>query len=417
MNKNQSYPAFRWFVLLAIAAATIAQSVVMIAPAPLVGAISHDLGITPGAATAMVMATWNIVAVVSSLLAGFLVDRYGANAMMITGCILLIVPTLLFPFAGTSVGMVLFLRICHAFGCGPVMGTVAKLAHTWFLPKERGFVAGIQALTVSVGVAIGFITAPAAFVQTQNWLTVMPRMTVTPIIALVLWVVVLFGPKAPEEEHEILGAGDQSEFKSVLAMPITWLIIFAGFTASWFFSAFNDMTPGFLALNAPMGLGLGPVAAGKLMTLFQVAFMVGALAVGFLFEKLFRQSARITLFVGLLMMGVFTASLLSPAISGAKGPLSTVLFCTGFFAAWGMPTSVAFISLHYPARVIGRLTGLFFALAFSGGIPAILLGSLALHHTGRYVVSFCIAIAVVVIGALVSLFLKRPTFAARKVTA
>jgi hypothetical protein len=44
---TQSYPAYRWFVLVSLVVVTTAGAMTMIAPAPLVGEIAKDLGVGP----------------------------------------------------------------------------------------------------------------------------------------------------------------------------------------------------------------------------------------------------------------------------------------------------------------------------------------------------------------------------------
>ena len=43
MENTQSYPNFRWFVLLAMIASTAASLAIMITPAPLIGEVAKNL--------------------------------------------------------------------------------------------------------------------------------------------------------------------------------------------------------------------------------------------------------------------------------------------------------------------------------------------------------------------------------------
>ncbi|MBP1626704.1 MAG: rane protein, major facilitator superfamily [Holophagaceae bacterium] len=145
------------------------------------------------------------------------------------------------------------------------------------------------------------------------------------------------------------------------------------FISCWFFTGVNDLTPGYLAIKPPIGLGYGPVLAGKLMGLYQMFFMLGGLLVGFILEKIFRESARTTMGLGFLISGVLAGSLLFGAVCSRISMLSLVLPATAFFAAWVVPTIVAFISINYHHSVVGRITGIAFGIGFSEGIPGILL--------------------------------------------
>jgi len=137
MDNSQAYPNFRWFVLLAMIASTAASLVVMIAPAPLIGEVAKSLNLSPGAATGIIMGLWNIIGATSCLGAGFLVDRYGINKLLMIGCVLLFIPSLCYPLVGNHLGAVIGLRIVTALGVGPVTSIIGSLAATWF-PTGRG---------------------------------------------------------------------------------------------------------------------------------------------------------------------------------------------------------------------------------------------------------------------------------------
>ena len=143
----------------------------------------------------------------------------------------------------------------------------------------------------------------------------------------------------------------------------TWILVATVFIACWFFTGFNDLTPGYLAIEAPTGLGYGPMTAGKLMGIYQLFFMIGSIASGFVFEKLFRESAKATIGVAYLVSGALAFTIMLPAVAHHVPVLSAILPIIGFFAAWVMATALAYISIHYHHSVVGRVTGLAFASA------------------------------------------------------
>ena len=144
MGKTHAYPNFRWFALLTMIVTTAASTTVMIAPAPLMGELAKTLHVHPGTATGIFMGLWNIIGATSCLGAGFLVDRYGIPKMIVLGCLLLVVPSLLYPVVGYSLKGLIVLRIVQALGVGPLTALVAPLAATWFPPQQRGMVAGLS---------------------------------------------------------------------------------------------------------------------------------------------------------------------------------------------------------------------------------------------------------------------------------
>jgi len=418
MENTPSYPNFRWFVLLAMIASTAAGLAIMITPAPLIGEVAKGLGLSPGAATGIIMGLWNIVGATSCLGAGFLVDRYGINKLLVGGCVLFTVPSLLFPMAGHNLGAIVALRCVQALGVGPVTAIIGALAAIWFPPQQRGMVCGIQGVATSLGVLIGFMLSPAIFASKGDWEVVMACMAVIPAVAFVLCAAIPFGPKPPAYVEEVsadAAAEAQGAFAKALKARTTWIVIASVFISCWFFTGFNDLTPGYIAIEHPVGLGYGPMMAGKLMGTYQLFFMIGGLAVGFIFEKVFRESARATVGLGFLISSLLAASIMIPFVYTQIPMLRTVLPIAGFFAAWVMPTCVAFISLNYHPGIVGRLTGLAFGIGLYAGIPGIIVGSIALRATGSYHTSITIVSTVAILGAVLSQLIK--PLAARHQTA
>jgi len=409
MENTQSYPNFRWFVLLAMIASTAASLAIMITPAPLIGEVAKNLGLSPGAATGIIMGLWNIVGATSCVFAGFLVDRFGINKLLVAGCLLLVVPSLLFPLAGHNLGAIIALRCVQALGVGPVTAIIGTLAAIWFPPPQRGMVCGIQGVATSLGVLIGFMLSPTLFGHFGNWEVVMAYMAAIPAVAFILCAAVPFGPKPPAYQEDTTAeakAEAQSAFSKALKTRTIWIVIASVFISCWFFTGFNDLTPGYIAIEHPTGLGYGPMMAGKLMGTYQLAFMIGGLAVGFIFEKIFRGSARATVGLGFLVSSLLAASIMIPLVYSQIPVLRTVLPIAGFFAAWVMPTCVAFISLNYHPGIVGRLTGLAFGIGLYAGIPGIIVGSIALKATGNYHTSITIVSCVAIFGAILSQLIK-----------
>ena len=405
-----SYPAFRWYLMLVMLVATAAQTVVMIAPASMVEFISKSLGIGVGPTTAIMMGTWNLVGPAGTIVAGFFVFRVGITKMFLLGCALLIVPSLLYPLVGNNLPAVIILRVLQPLGVGPIYATAPVLAAVWFPPAQRSMVAGLQGFATSLGVAIGFGAAPAAYAATHhNWLAMMACMAVVPIIAFIMALVIPFGPKPPKakESHQD-EASMQNDWKLATREPVFYVGILIMFLMCWGFVSTNDLTPGYFAVSKPMGVGYGPVIAGKLMTTLQIFFMLGAAALGPIFEKVFKENARATVTVGFVVFAVTIFSISQPFVFTNFKILYPVLAVAGFFLAWIIPCCIAFVTLHYPAHLTGKMIGLWFGIGLFAGVPAIGIGSVLLTKTGNYHASIYVVTAIAVVGAIVAQWLKPP---------
>jgi MFS family permease len=239
----------------------------------------------------------------------------------------------------------------------------------------------------------------------------MAGMSVVSIVGLILSLFVVFGPKAPVANSlEICDAssGNASEFKLALGQIATWSGILCIFLFSWLNQAFNDITPGYLAIESPVGLGLGPMEAGKIMMIFQIAFMVGAVVSGIVTEKLFGGRAKPVVLISFLVTAVFTFSVKLPAVYSNQSTLLTCLIIAGFFMAWVNPQVMAFVAKNYPEQITGKVGGLIMGIGIFGGTAGVAAGSTALHTTGLYLVSITIVSVVAIVGGIVTLGLNPP---------
>jgi MFS family permease len=166
------------------------------------------------------------------------------------------------------------------------------------------------------------------------------------------------------------------------------------------------MTPGYLALEQPVGLGLGAAGAGTIGSLAQIGNMVGCLAVGILVERLFHGKARPALMVAFAAMAVGAGLLLVPGINTNQVILTVVMMITVFFLGWINATALGWVAKNYPAEITGKLGGMAQGIGIFGGLAGVAAGSAALHATGYYVVSTLIMVGVALVGIVVSFFMQ-----------
>jgi len=416
MSNSTVYPGFRWFVFVTLCIVTASTAVALISPAPLMGPIAKSLGISLGEASGATMGTFNLFVALSALVGGWFLDKFGAVRVWVTCLILIIIGEIAMPSFGTSFWGLNNLRIIQGLGTGPIMASTARVAAQWFPRHERGIVTGIQGMAMGLGIAIGFIIAPAVFGATGNWASAIAWLSVIPLIALVMALVVYFGPKPPTEleEETSLTEENKSVFLLALKLPVTWAAILCVVMQSWTFQAINDLIPGYIAVESPVGLGKGPMAAGQYMTIFSVAFMIGAVLSGFIVEKICKGKAKPLVCVGFLGTVVFTLGLGASFVTASDALLAICLILDGLFTAWVIPPSIAFIARHYPEHVTGKLGGLAQGIGIFGGTAGAFSGAYALHATGFYYASIYIIAIIAIIGFVFALGENPPQFAKNK---
>ena len=413
------YPKYRWFVMLTMFLATVGQGMVLISPSPLVGPISEQLKISLGQTTGLLMVTFNLFVALSGIAGGMIVDKIGLPKTYIISLILMIVGALLMPLAGTSVAVIVALRVIQGIGAGPVIATIAKVAADWFPVTERGIVTGAQGAALSLGIALGFAVGPKIFLATGQWQLAVAGMSVVSVVALIFSIIFAFGPKPivnaeAEQNLEVL-----SENGKVFQLAVKQRAFFAGvtgsFALSWVQQAYNDLTPGNIAVDPPIGLGLGPIVSGQIMAVYQLAFMIGSFACGFILYKIFKGKTNYLAMSAFLITAIFCLSVLLPGVKSNQTVLTVCLIIAGFFMSMPNPSIMAFIATAYPESVTGRVGGTSLGISIFGGTIGVAIGSVALHTTGMYQISIIIVGIVAVLGAISSMGLKVPQVFAKKV--
>jgi len=396
-------PAFRWVVLIALVLACMTNAVTLIAPAPMIGDLCKALQTEPGAVVGATMGTFNLFGALAAIGGGWLLDRFGFTKVWI-GCLaLMVIGLVLTPFFGRSILGLSVLRSLQAIGGGPIMASAGKVAAEWFVPEERGTVTGAQGLAMGVGITLGFSIAPAFLMKTGDPMKAMAAVSIVGIIALVLAIVVAFGPNAPEmPQPEVAGAANSDNaFAWAMKQPVTWATLVVVVALGWLFQGYNDIVPGYIAIPG-IGLGMGPMTAGKYMSMVSIALMVGAALSGFIVEKVFGGNAKPVAFLACLFFAIFAFAIKFPAVTGSAA-LVPCLVLAGFFMAMINPVLMAFFAKNYPEHVVGRICGTAQGISMFAGTAGVAAGASALHVTGHYQWPINIVVILGLIGAVAAL--------------
>jgi MFS family permease len=409
MSNNLLYPKFRWFVLLTLAIVTASSSIALISPAPLMGIISHDLGLSLGETTGAMMGSFTLCVALSCIIGGIVIDRFGASRTFIGSLVLIITGELLTPIIGDNSGAMIFIRIMEGCGAGPIMAAFSTLAAEWFPMEERGIVTGVAGMSVGLGVAIGFVVSPVFYNLTGNWQSAMGWLSLFCFIGLALTIIMLLGPKAPEGKETVSNeTTDNYDYKRSMGLIVTWVCVACIFFNSWLNQAFNDLTPGYLAIDPPVGLGMGPMTAGQYMMIYQIAFMIGSILAGIAVEKIFKGNARPCILIGFILIAIFASTIKLSSVYSNSTTLLLCLILTGLFMATINPVVLAFIAKEYPKQITGKIGGMVQGLGIFGGTAGVAAGSVALHGTGTYQMSISIVSVIAIVGFLVAIMLKSP---------
>jgi len=407
---DHAYPAYRWFILFVLLFVTVSQGVVLIWPAPLMEQISRHYGVDLGATTGALMVAFTVFVTLGAVVGGASCDRFGWVPTLIVSVAVLAASTLLVPALGRSFGTLVLARILEGAAAGPIMASVGAVSVQWFSHDERGIVMGVQGMGVSLGIALGFVFVPMAFVRTGSFLAAASWMSSFPLVGVVLMLAVAVGRKPPVAATQNVGEPVNSahDFKVASRLPVFYIGILCVFLLSWVMQAFNDLTPVYLSAPSPLGAGHGVVLAGKFMGLVQVSFMIGSVASGFLLIKVFRGKNKLVVALGFLGAALFAVSVRSPLVASNLRVLPVCLFFEGFFQGMVVPTSLAFIAMNFPSHIAGKVTGIWMGVGIFGGTAGVVVGATLLHNTGLYQASILTVAIVAVAGLLISTMLTPP---------
>lgn len=410
MEQTTGYPRFRWFLLATVTFGYVTCGLLIILFAPVLGDVAASYGLDLGEATLAAMATYYFSSAVAVLVSGPLIDRFGARPTIVAGGVLLVAGCLLVPILGATVGGLVATRVIMGLGSGPISACVPAVAARWFPPHERGVFAGAQGSGMAIGVALGFGLMPAA-VQARggDWRSAVALLAIVPAISLALCVGTLFAKEPVAAEPAPREAGSGSEFGKALKEPAFWVGVLGMFAFVWIMNAFNQQTPGYLAVAAPLGLGLGPVAAGQKMIAVQVGMILGAIGCGVFLDKVLKGNARPLLVTGFLFSALFMVAVRFPFVHDSAALLGITLFFCGFFESFTIPALSAFMSLHYPQSIMGKVFAVSFGVSLFAGALGVGLGGAILHATNSYSVPIALVGVVALLGAGVTATLRPPT--------
>lgn len=418
MNPSNGYPNTRWLMLAAVMAGQIMIGTLIICYAPILGIVADDIGVTVGEISAAAMGTVILASAFASILSGPILDRFGVARSITGGALLTTIGVLLVPVLDNSIKEIVMVRLIMGIGFGPASACTSTVAARWFPVEKRGMVAGMVGAGISLGIILGFILTPIFMEGADHWSGAIRDLAVIPLLAFLLAFSTNFLTEPTigatvTAGHDDTGTG--SDVALAFRSPATWVCITCMFLFTWVMNAFNDLTPGYIAIAPPTGLGFGPALAGRFMSAVQVGMLLGSALSGAILMKIFNGRIKWVMVTGFLFSALFMFAVKFPAIHSTAAILAACLFLAGFFEAFIIPMAAAFIAMHYPTAIMGRIFGTAFGISIFGGAAGVFVGSTFLHITGAYRVSIAVVSAVALLGMLMSVLMNPPKVFARAV--
>ncbi len=343
---------------------------------------------------------------VGCALSGYLIDRFGVFPVINCSIAVILVSNTLLLWFGHSYWSIVAIRVIEALGCAPVFVAIGPATALWFPPREAGAALGLQSVAISGGIMLGLIISPQLALSAGSWQKGIACLSIGIAVAMVFVVSISMAAKRQLPAMPAIAAATSPTSISSLVLTRPFLAGILGMSCGvWTQQTFNSLTPGYLAVLPPMGLGLGALVSGKLMTTVMLAGIVSSLVGGVLVDKVFGGQVRPVVLTGFVLLVVCPILLLTPQICGQRSALILCLMLAGAATPFINPVILGFAAKSFPPSVVGRIVGSWMSVALFCGAAGVMAGAGALTSTGTYKFSMEIISAIAVLGFLASLFI------------
>jgi len=395
--------------------ATVSSCMIMISFAPLIGVIRDELGISAGTASLGFMSLHAIATAIGCFLSGILFSRIGIFKVLSAAMLILVVSNASLPWFGHGFWPLVIIRVIEGFCCASCIVAIGPVCANWFPRREVGIANGTQSVGVSLGMMLGLVAAPVLAHWASSWQTGVAWLSLGNCICFILVTLVAIAARKHESETASVEAEIAAEIapsgsglsRYVFTLPfMVGILCFAAGT--WTQTAFNDLTPGYFAIAAPVGVGFGAVTAGKLFSSVLAAGIIGAIVSGILMDRVFGGRAKPLLLMGFSMIAVCVLLLMLPQVCNQRPFLILCLVLTGAGTPFVNPIVLAFGAKSFPPSVVPKVIGVWGSVSTLSQAAGVTVGAMALRSTGNYHLSLWIVSMVAVFGLLVALFTPNP---------
>ena len=402
-------PKYRWFVITALCFIQAVGTMVLLSPVTIIGEISKTIGTDLGETSAITMVAGSIFVIISSFFGGKMIDRVGVYIIIMGGLVLSIIGAALVPLIGSKYLGLIVVRFIQGFGAGPIFASLPLAVTQWSEKQERGMIFGIQGVIVSMGSAITVSYVPFVFQKTGSWQAAMFWMVVFYTLALVLSLIIFLGPKPYRKPSAF--QSDQTgpalcADKKMLFLPSTWLLLSCSFWFAWIVRIFHDLVPSYLAMDKPVGAGIGLTKAGALMSGIHVITMVGLLSSGLILESLFRGRPKKLIMIAFCVPAVSWYFLMYQFVFSNMLILTVFMFTGGITLSFINPMVMTFVTKNFPERIMGKLGGLLTMFSHFGSLTGLAVASYSISVKGDYSIALALICLGGVLGFLSALFLR-----------
>jgi MFS family permease len=396
-------------MLLSTCLAFMSIYIDMIAIAPILGDVAKDLQIDMGAATNLTMG-FVLAAACVLIWGGVVVDRFGMTVATLLGLLCATVPATFMPMIGQSYEVVMLARLIQGASVGFILAIIGPTVVLWFPPKEHGLAGGIIIAFISVGSAVGGLVSPLILSSGVSWQGTVSLLSLLGWVSTVLTLIIMRRPPSPEVLKGLIqvmqpSAGQLTFWKAFL-LPMTWIGAFIVFFNTWNMYCFLNLIPPYIAAPPPMGIGLGPVMAGKLALAGTVVGIISTILGGSFFDKIAKGNQGSAVLVGFILTALFAFPLALPAVYNNMALFIVCLILVGWGFNFMGASFNGFIAMNYPPGIVGRMVGWWFGFGAFGGALGLYVGGKTIEATGSFKTAIMLVSVSAIVGFILDCFLR-----------
>jgi AAHS family 3-hydroxyphenylpropionic acid transporter len=354
---------YRWWVLANVVLVSVLvpgiawNYIIMVVPGVL-----GDLGLQIGQ-WGVLWAGISLGVLVSSIPAGALGDHFGARHGVGWGIVLIGLSLLL---RATAAGFltVFFTMVLFGLALGFVFANLAKAIALWFPPNELGMASGVGQAGIGLGIGVATLVTPLLLAPLGGWRGLSRFLGYGALALAAFWLltvrdrpVVARSRARRERIWESMG--------QVLAVKELRIVALCSFL----FNGGNLGALGYLPTYLVTIQGMSVQAAGGIATLGAWTFILGAILLPMLSDRLGRR--KVVYVVGIFANGL--AVFVYACVIGL--PLALAAMTWGFMAGAVVLLSVVTIEMEgVGSSLAGSAIGVVNAAGFAGGVLLPLLG-------------------------------------------
>jgi len=335
-----------------------------------------------------------LMMVVVAIPGGLIADRIGIRKAAGIGAIIIAVGTILRGTAADASTLLAFTFI-YGLGFGLSFPNLPKLVSAWAPREKAGVATGTFATGIMTGTALPLaITMPLVFPITNTFQGVFFIWSIPPIIAAILWWILVREPKR-DSIHGEPASRDKTPLLQVLRNKGLWMVAILLLLENFFFYNWSGWSPMLMMLK-----GATPELAGLITS---ITVWVGIPTV-FLMPRLAYKLGLRKPF--LWVPSIITAFLTWGAIQINLSMIWPLMVLVGVATTTRYTTLLALPVELSPEEEVGTASGLVLSLGYTGGIIGPLIGGRILDLTGSLDLSLLVLSGVSI--AMVVMALRLP---------